>query len=194
MTLLAIRPLDDLETPLNRSLLHVFVVGPGRGEGIAVALPERGWLLVDGATSDLGRPPLLEILERWKAGDDDRIEWALLSHPHDDHVDGFAEVINAQPPAAIGLAGVEGAPRYIDILKDAPIPPAGDDAIKARKIRTAFRAVRTWEHDVGKKPATGVHRGTILHERNGIGHLLCSGIHQFGDPFDQLAGDCDQLL
>lgn len=69
MTLPAVRRLSDL-VAIDRSLLYVFVIGPGRGEGIAVALPTSGWLTIDGATSAAGRPPILEILDTWKAKDD----------------------------------------------------------------------------------------------------------------------------
>jgi hypothetical protein len=65
------RRLDELGQ-LDRSLLHLFVAGPGYGEAVAVALPERGWLLVDGCSVDDDGLPLRSILERWrgKSGDD----------------------------------------------------------------------------------------------------------------------------
>ncbi|TVQ88165.1 MAG: hypothetical protein EA397_17370 [Deltaproteobacteria bacterium] len=57
--------LDELEQ-LDRSLLHVFVAGPGTGEGIAIALPgpDLGWILIDGCrcTPD---PSDEELSVRW---------------------------------------------------------------------------------------------------------------------------------
>lgn len=54
--------------------LAVFVAGPGLGEGVAVALPGGGWLLIDGcrAGGAVGDDaPLLAIWKTWRrdAGD-----------------------------------------------------------------------------------------------------------------------------
>ena len=57
--------LDELAI-LSRDLLYVFVAGPGYGEGIAVAFPERGWLMVDGCQVVDGRLQLTWI--RFKPG------------------------------------------------------------------------------------------------------------------------------
>ena len=59
-----------LGASLDRSLLHVFVAGPGYGEGIAIALPGQGWLLLDGCETTHGKLPLVAILERWRRADE----------------------------------------------------------------------------------------------------------------------------
>jgi len=153
MTLPAPIDLDALRT-LDRSRMHVFVAGPGKGEGIALALPGRGWSLIDGAQADLGKPSLLAIVERWRSSADERVELYLLSHPHDDHVDGFAAIVEALVPKRIALAGTAASPRYVDILKDAPLPRARDQELKATKVRAAFAAIRTWEdqHERAAEP------------------------------------------
>lgn len=156
MTLPAPIDLDGLET-LDRSRMHVFVAGPGKGEAIALALPGRGWILIDGAQSELGKPSLLAIVERWRSSADEPVELCLLSHPHDDHVDGFAEIVEALVPKRIALAGTAASPRYVDILKDAPLPGANDQALKAKKVRAAFTAIRSWE-DKQKRVAEPVCR------------------------------------
>lgn len=61
---------------LDRSLLHLFVAGPGEGEGIAVALPGSGWLMVDGCRTGPPRRrefPLEHVWKRW-SGPQDRVE------------------------------------------------------------------------------------------------------------------------
>jgi len=148
--------LDDLET-LDRSRMHVFVAGPGKGEGIAIALPARGWILLDGAKADLGKPSLLAIVERWRRSADEPVELCMLSHPHDDHVDGFADIIEALEPERIALAGTAASPRYVDILKDAALPSVKEQELKAKKVRSAFTAIRTWE-DTSKRAAEGICR------------------------------------
>lgn len=63
MSLPAAEELSALAT-LRTDLLYVFVAGPGKGEGIAVAFPGGDWLFVDGCrTSDTF--PLRSIFDRF---------------------------------------------------------------------------------------------------------------------------------
>jgi glyoxylase-like metal-dependent hydrolase (beta-lactamase superfamily II) len=94
--------LSALPVPLDRSLIHVFVAGPGYGEGIAVALPDRGWLVLDGCRISNGRLPLLAILEQWRSGDEP-VDALLLTHPHSDHAFGIREVIETTAPRHLGV-------------------------------------------------------------------------------------------
>lgn len=179
MTLPAPVDLGGLDQ-LDRSRMHVFVAGPGKGEGIAVALPGRGWILIDGAQADLGPPSLRAIFERWRSSADEPVELCLLSHPHDDHVDGFAEIVEALVPKRIALAGTATSPRYVDILKDAPLPRARDQELKATKVRAAFAAIRTWE-DRQNHAAEGVCRsGTALFAAENV------SVHVLSPPEDAL--------
>lgn len=62
--------IDELKA-LDRSLLHLFVTGPRDGEGLALALPGTGWVLIDScqvsegawciAFDDVGR-----VAGRWR--------------------------------------------------------------------------------------------------------------------------------
>jgi glyoxylase-like metal-dependent hydrolase (beta-lactamase superfamily II) len=76
---------------LDRSLLHVFVAGPGEGEAIAVALPDKGWVLFDGCRASDGSIGLVDILDRWRV-DGDPIHAYVLTHPHADHAKGIVEL------------------------------------------------------------------------------------------------------
>jgi glyoxylase-like metal-dependent hydrolase (beta-lactamase superfamily II) len=94
--------LDSLAAPLDRSLLHVFVAGPGYGEGIAVALPHSGWIVLDGCRVSTGRLPILAILDRWRSSTEP-VEALLLTHPHADHAFGIRETIEGTAPRRIGV-------------------------------------------------------------------------------------------
>ena len=94
--------LDALAAPLDRSLLHVFVAGPGYGEGIAAALLHSGWIVLDGCRVSTGRLPILAILDRWRASTD-LVEALLLTHPHTDHAFGIRETIENTAPRRIGV-------------------------------------------------------------------------------------------
>jgi hypothetical protein len=78
---------------LDRSRLNFFVIGSGFGEAILVAIPDAGWLVIDGAgpTTSL---PALDILRRYIG--EDAIELLLLTHPHRDHFYGFIELLDSE--------------------------------------------------------------------------------------------------
>lgn len=104
--------IDRLAVPLDRSRLHVFVAGPGYGEGIAVAMPERGWIVVDGCQISDGRLPLLAVLDRWRTADEP-VDALLLTHPHSDHAFGIREMIEEVEPLRIGLTTSPSTPERV---------------------------------------------------------------------------------
>lgn len=68
--MVAVADLSELGA-LTPELLHVFLAGPGQGEGVAVRLPDGlGWILVDGCCTRPGTEdealPLERILARWR--------------------------------------------------------------------------------------------------------------------------------
>lgn len=101
-----------LGAALDRSLVHVFVAGPGYGEGIAIALPGRGWLLIDGCETRDGELPLMAILERWRLPDEP-IDAVLLTHPHADHAYGLRELIETTRPLRVGITTSPAEPERV---------------------------------------------------------------------------------
>lgn len=138
-------PLDTLDA-LNRELLYLFVAGPGQGEGIAVALPGAGWLLVDGCTTsgtDRDGLPLLEIVTRWRMMQDDPVVAMVLTHPHEDHAGGFAELVEALKPHAIALAG-----GLLDAAKSLRAPArSASDQRKVGAVVSALGAIQRWQEE-----------------------------------------------
>lgn len=100
MTTVEIATIAELER-LDRELLYVFVAGPGYGEGVAVALPDVGWLLVDGCQAEQG-VPLLRIYNRWRSAAD-HVDGLVLTHPHKDHAMGFRRVLEETGPRRVGI-------------------------------------------------------------------------------------------
>lgn len=74
---------------LDRTLLNLFVFGPGYGEALALALPGKGWIVVDGCRSG-DRIPLLELL---RDHPEEPIEAVVLTHPHTDHTAGMLDLL-----------------------------------------------------------------------------------------------------
>lgn len=134
----------DTLAALDRALLHVLVVGPGYGEGIAVALPERGWLIIDGCRVVGGAFPLRTILERWR-GDDDPIDVLAVTHPHTDHAYGVRELLEQHSPRAIGLATAPGDPALVFRAVEAELARGGPglaDQLARRTVLDAMLALR----------------------------------------------------
>jgi hypothetical protein len=105
-----IESIEALPAALDRALLHIFVFGSAVGEAVAVALPERGWILVDGCSlkiEDEDRFPALEAFEEMRAGDEDPLELLVWTHPHADHYVGIRECVENLKPRRVGMTLIE---------------------------------------------------------------------------------------
>jgi glyoxylase-like metal-dependent hydrolase (beta-lactamase superfamily II) len=110
---------------LDQEALSVVVFGPGRGEAIVVRLPDGRVGVVDGCTDPLdenGRgDPVREILAEFAELSDDpesfRLSFVCLTHPHDDHYAGLADLLRAYRGRIDNVWTVEAiSGRYVDIL------------------------------------------------------------------------------
>ncbi|WP_428263161.1 MBL fold metallo-hydrolase [Haliangium sp.] len=128
--------------------MHVFVAGPGVGEAIAVALPERGWLAFDGCRTG-ARFPLEAILKRWRRGVDDPLYAYLLTHPHSDHAAGVPQLIDTYSPQYIGVAATD--PPSVSLLFEAAElgkrVRATVEALDADDVRAAVLAIERWHEE-----------------------------------------------
>lgn len=146
------RALDELRT-LDPDRLYVFVAGPGVGEGLAIAMPGQGWVLVDGCRTSNGAVgtdlPLLALRERFSRGPADAVEWMVLTHPHEDHSAGFAEIVNAVEPRRIGIAGLDAPVTSLIDMVAAVTPGTTVAEMRKREALAACLAMRSWEqrHD-----------------------------------------------
>jgi Metallo-beta-lactamase superfamily len=131
--------LSHLPSPLDRSLLHVFVAGPGYGEGVAVALPGSGWILLDGCCVSNNRLPLLAILDRWQ-GANDPVEALLLTHPHTDHAFGIRAAIEHTLPKHIGVTTSPSNPSLVFASLEASLS-AGGGALDQRRRQIVLGAM-----------------------------------------------------
>ncbi|AUX45129.1 uncharacterized protein SOCE26_066100 [Sorangium cellulosum] len=155
-------PLDRL-TALDPQRLYVFVVGPGRGEALAVRLPEVGWLLVDccrvRAADGSDVLPQQALVARFPAP----IAGALLTHPHEDHVDGFAELITALVPERVMVSGGDPPHRHLLDAVEARLSDvdATPSYVVAQQVKQAAMAIRQWEAR-NRRAVTPLHAATTL--------------------------------
>jgi hypothetical protein len=150
---------------LDRDLLYIFVAGPGQGEGIAVALPGGGWLLVDGCTTGIYGEglPLQTIVTRWRRDAGEPVVAMVLTHPHQDHVGGFAELVNAFNPTSIALVG--DATAGVDLLSHAWRALVGArataDKVRSGSVKAAMIAIARWSEEHPHK-LVPLHQGMTL--------------------------------
>ena len=152
------RRLEEYED-LDRTLLHLFVAGPGKGEGLALALPESGWILIDGCKAsqrqDLAqgtrtRFPLQAIYERWRRGPEDKVSTMVYTHPHGDHLQGFTHLLDRYKPTTVAVPGMSPPKPHIGqvamgLAKTHKGLPA--DRYKNAGVLQLFKAIHSWsEH------------------------------------------------
>lgn len=135
---------------LQEDLLHVFVGGPGKGEVVAMALPQRaGWIVVDGAVVD-GESIALSLVRRFaKSGYPAKVAAFVLTHPHDDHVAGIPQLFEAVPPetAWVTAAQPEG-PHLLQVCRSMISGLRGlptSRKIGRRRVQAALIALARWE-------------------------------------------------
>ncbi|ATB29774.1 hypothetical protein MEBOL_003229 [Melittangium boletus DSM 14713] len=138
--------LATLETPLREDRMYLFVCGPGGrpgygAEALALALPERGWITVD--SCKVGRElPQEGIISRWRRSPEDQLLISVLTHPHDDHAAGLAELLDAMRPPLVAVTG--NTPPEQDLarrIRDLELSGVTSQNIAARTVRAAVSAM-----------------------------------------------------
>jgi len=90
---------------LADGLLSIVVFGSGTGEAIVVKLPDGKVGVVDGCRRKADADdPVQALVEKLKV---DRLLFACLTHPHEDHFAGLADVVKAFDPEHLIWAGTE---------------------------------------------------------------------------------------
>jgi beta-lactamase superfamily II metal-dependent hydrolase len=91
--------LKDLH--LQDDLLYLILLGPGYGESILVRVPPNHWLVVDSFTVPIRAKPAvngpLVVLKQFGA----QPSLLVLTHQHEDHTAGFAELVELSPPECL---------------------------------------------------------------------------------------------
>lgn len=82
--------------PLANDLLYLFVLGPGRGETVLLRVPPDQWIIVD-SYLNADRPAAEDIFERYNGSP----SVLMLTHPHNDHLSGFVDLIDDLPAARL---------------------------------------------------------------------------------------------
>jgi len=141
---------------LDRTKLNLFLAGPGRGEGMAIALPAPalGWIFVDGCKVDPGVFPLEALWRRYRQGEE-ATEGIVLTHPHDDHYEGMIELLDSTSPrwlACVATHHADGGSLEKEIIgrRDDPLLVDGsplDLALRrVKRLLSRIQNMWSWGH------------------------------------------------
>lgn len=73
--------------------IEITLFGPDYGESAILKLPDTGWFVIDSCRFAIGSSKVIPSLEYLKAHNANYIEAIILTHPHEDHYLGLAEII-----------------------------------------------------------------------------------------------------
>lgn len=159
---------------LDKERVNVFVFGPGEGEALALWLPRHGWFFVDACRRRLGNLGAIvpQLWLRKTLAEGEPVWGALLTHPHEDHAEGFPDLVSTLEPHRIFVTGTTDPKtdlvRAVEHAVSA-VPSANDTKRKnlAKAVHAAALAIREWEQTPGRA-VTAVHAGMCLLEEGNV--------------------------
>jgi hypothetical protein len=164
------------ELALERECVNVFVFGPGEGEAIALFLPAHGWLFIDACRRRFprsGEDVIPQLALRRALGADDHVFGVLLTHPHEDHADGFADLVRTLEPARVFVTGTISPARDLVRATELSLARSKQNVNDTRRRRLAqvvhqgAVAIRQWEEDTTRH-VEAVHAGVVLLDAGGL--------------------------
>ncbi len=155
---------------LRDDLLYVMVFGPGFGEAVVLRIPGGHWVLIDSCVI-ADQCPSLQMLDL--AGG----EWsyALLTHPHFDHIRGFDRILDRHRAGVVGCAD----PRVVEWREWFDSLDA-DELLDMGLLEQVMAAIHTrWSGDVatrwllrrGDSRPVGTANITVLHPDDALASL-----------------------
>ena len=104
-------------TPPTDDTIEVSIFGPGFGECILVHIGCGKWLVVDSCTNRVRRlPAALAYFEDLGLNPERCVEAILITHWHDDHVGGIAQIVEACPRAAVWCSDALRCTEFLELL------------------------------------------------------------------------------
>lgn len=118
-------PLDEPDyRPPGSDEFEVSVFGPGVGECLVVHLGDQKWLIVDSCLSrDASQSVAAEYLVSLGLNLAEVVHWILLTHWHDDHVKGAADLVEKCPLARIYHPAAQHPDEYVALAET--LSPSG---------------------------------------------------------------------
>jgi hypothetical protein len=164
-----------------------------------LALPRSGWVLVDGCrATKVGREdtfPLEHIVRTYRSGDDDLVKLLLLTHPHRDHAQGIAEMLNRFDPQRVALTGSTALKRTLadeaNALEAARVRQPTGQALKTGVVLRALRAMNAWAEKDGRELVAACDGVTLLNQEETSLHVRAPNEGSLREWFD--AGEMAEM-
>lgn len=162
--------------------LEVTFVDVGQGDAAVLVLPGRKVVVIDGGGSfdpsfDPGRQVLAPLL--WRRGIR-RIDLLVLSHPHPDHANGLAFLVENFAVGAIWTNGAAtsqpGTVRLLEAARQRGVPVGFPQALQLGGASFRIHGPRDWTGGLGLDAALGENDNSLVLEvAYGGRRLLLSG-------------------
>lgn len=100
--------------PPDPDEIEVSIFGPGFGEALAVHMGHGEWLTVDScrnlaAKPEAGDNALLEYFDHIGVDPSQAVKLIVVTHWHDDHIEGISDILRAAPPAHVAVTAALGS-------------------------------------------------------------------------------------
>lgn len=73
--------------------LEVSLFGPGVGECVVIHIGHGSWIIIDSCVDENSIPIALSYLEKIGVNPERAVKFIVISHWHDDHIQGLSEVV-----------------------------------------------------------------------------------------------------
>src|SRR5271166_151935 len=101
---------------LDPDLLYMFVLGPCKGETVLLRVPPDHWMIIDSfKIRQRNRPAAQSLISRYGG----QVEVLALTHPHEDHYEGFIDLIEHHDHAVLACV----FPRHVQGGRDLSADP-----------------------------------------------------------------------
>jgi beta-lactamase superfamily II metal-dependent hydrolase len=129
------------------------VFGPGYGESIVVHFGYGRWLVVDSCKVDRrGRPLPLLYLQSVGVDVGRDVQAVILSHWHDDHIRGAAELVEACSSASVCIPASFNNVSFRNFLGSHEDVMSGSHGTGVDEIKAVFRSIRSPRSATRRKP------------------------------------------
>ncbi|EPR5818766.1 MBL fold metallo-hydrolase [Escherichia coli] len=117
---------------VQNSICETIVFGKGIGESIVVRLGLNEWMIIDSCLNDNKRPAALDYLKEKGVNPQDEVKLIVISHFHDDHIKGIAEIINSCKNAKVVISAALNTSEFRGYINALSVN--GEDMAKTKEI------------------------------------------------------------
>ncbi len=133
--------------------LEVSLFGPGVGECVVVHIGDGHWMVVDSCLDPQSkRPVALSYLDSLGV-DSSNVDLIVISHWHDDHIGGAADLVTSCPNANVAYSAAYRHPEFFALVSafTSHTFPIDDDKPHCREINKIFQTLRGSNSEGSKK-------------------------------------------